>query len=76
MVFVLGLYGELEKSGSDTPTSEVPLLDSVAAQHLVMGYLYHSDTDDRPQAFDVCFKGSVETDGSGLPNISVKTCGW
>ena len=27
VVLVLGLYAELDKSGSDTPTSDVPLLD-------------------------------------------------
>ena len=43
VVFVLGLYGELEKSGSDTPTSDVPLLDEKTVKGLVTSHVFITD---------------------------------
>ena len=40
VVFVLGLYEELEKSGSDTPTSDVPLLDEKTVKGLVTSHVF------------------------------------
>ena len=40
VVLVLGLYAELDKSGSDTPTSDVPLLDEKTVKNLTAGFLY------------------------------------
>jgi hypothetical protein len=42
-VFVLGLYAELDKSGSDTPTSDAPLLDEKTVKGLVTSHVFVAD---------------------------------
>jgi hypothetical protein len=40
LVFVLGLYAELEKSESETATSDVPLLDEGTVEWVTFTYLW------------------------------------
>jgi len=43
VVLVLGLYAELDKSGSDTPTSDVPLLDEKTVANITDRFVYERD---------------------------------
>ena len=56
VVFVLGLYAELDKSRPNTPTSDVPLLDEKTVADITYKFVHERDgifvvCDHRPGSF-------------------------